>query len=315
MSQYASVGSEERYWNRAVNEAIDDEVRDQEVIRDMQAWTSAPGTSTDLVRKLTSLPHYSDIWENLAGAHFTNRPDDILLLCAQVITRILDREKASACVDSQGFAHTWLFAYGRIRYHPNIREWLQDRISEAADWSIEMVNALWDYCCIPKSKYSVLRMEDAELVRRHVVDTIRARVVDGSALIVRLSPNASATLYQLVFDPGDHDDRILADARSWSWLGPHVLAALKSRNVLAARNCGKLLDGRASTPEQVSVDTEVLDQFFGDDASEVIDLIESMIDEFPETHQSHVRNLIGAARRYLTGRTIPETHAGEINDD
>ena len=308
--------SEERYWNRAVNEAIDDDdVRDQEVIRDMQAWTDAPGTTTDLVRKLTSLPHYANIWEKLADALFAQPPDDILLLCEQVITRILDQEKASACDCSQGFVHTWRFASGRIRYHPHVREWLQDRISEAADWSIEMVNALWHYYCTPGKQYSVLRMEDAELVRGHVVDTMRARVVDGSALIARLCPNVSKTLCKLVFDPGDHDDRILADACSWSWLSPHVLAALKSRNVLAALNCGALLDGRASKPEQVSVNPEVLDQFFGDDANEVIDLLESMIDQFPEAHQSHVKNLIGAARRYLTGGTVPETHAGEIDHD
>ena len=177
-----------------------------------------------------------------------------------------------------------------------------------------MVNALWHFYGTP-GQQGILRMEDAESVRQHILDTLRACVTNGATLVARLSPNASATLYQLVFDPGDHAERILADVQSWSWLGPHMLAALRDGSVLAAANCAVLLGARVSGSERMTVDTEVLNGFFGDDASEVIDILESMIDQLPEADQSLVRNVVGAARQYLAGGALPDTHAGETDAD
>jgi hypothetical protein len=303
--------SDERYWVRAINEAIDaDDVRDQEVIRDMQAWLDSPAAAAGLVAKLTSLPRYSDIWERLAGGFFANRRNDILLLCEQVIHRILAEQGSSACHDSQGFVHTWRFANRRVSNQPENRRWLQDRISEAAPISIEMVNGLWHYYGNPGS-YSILQTEDAEAVRQHVLDTVRVCVTNGQTLVARLSPNASATLYQLVFDPGNEGRHILIEVSTWSWLGPHILDALRNGSAIAAANCGVLLGARVSGRERTTVDIEVLDQLFGDDASEVIDILESMIDQIPEADQSLVRNVVGAARQHLAGGALPNEQEGE----
>ena len=297
--------SEERYWIRAINEAIDvDDVRDQEVIRDIQAWLDTSGTAIGLVTKLTTLPRYADVWENLAGGFFANRRDEILLLCEQVIQRILSEQGSSACHDSQGFVHTWRFAYRRVSHQPENLMWLQERISEAAPVSIEMVNGLWHYYGNP-GQHSILRLDDGEPVRRHVLDRIRASLTDAPSLVARLTPNESATLYQLVFDPGNDGERILADVPTWSWLGSHVLAALRIRNVVVAANCGVLLGARVSGRERMTVDSEVLDQFFGDDASEVIDILDLMIEQIPEADQLLVRIVVGAARQYLSGAELP----------
>lgn len=307
--------SEERYWIRAVNEAINgDDVRDQEVIRDIQAWLDAPGTATPLVMKLTSLPRYSDIWENLAGVYFANRRDKILLLCEHVIQRILSEQGSSACHDSQGFVHTWRFAFRRLSHQPENCTWLKDRISEATLVSIELVNGLWHYYGNP-GQHSILSLDDGEPVRRHLLDTVRANVKDGSALIARLSPNASATLYQLVFDPGNEGERILTDVQSWTWLGPHIIAALRNGNLFAAANCGVLLGARVSGRERMTVDTEVLRQFFRDEASEVIDILESVISQLPEDDRSLVRNVVGAARQQLAKEALPVEQVNDADAD
>lgn len=307
--------SQERYWIRAVNESIDEgDVRDQEAIRDTRAWLDAPGVGTELVTKLTSLPRYSDAWEHVAGNVLTNWRDQILCLCENVVSRILREQGSSACHDSQGFVHAWRFASRRVSHQPQNRSWLQDRISEAAPISIEMVNALWHYYGNP-GPYSILRREDGESVRQYVIDTLRAILTDSPSLIARLSPNASATLYQLVFDPGNEGEQILVDVHSWSWLGPLILDSLRCRNLLAAANCGVLLGARVSGREQMTVDVEVLNEFFGDAASEVINILEEMIDQLPETHQTLTSNIVGAARQHFAEATTPAEECGESDSD
>ncbi|GAB5444336.1 MAG: hypothetical protein Fues2KO_46850 [Fuerstiella sp.] len=293
---------EERYWIRAINEAIDgDDVRDQEVIRDVQAWLDTPGTATDLVTKLTTSPRYADIWEHFASGLFASRQDEILLLCEQTIQRILSEQGVAACHNSQGFVHTWRFACQRISYQAENVTWLRDRISEAALVSIEMVNALWHYYGSHR-QHSIIRPDDTESVRRHILDRISDCVTDGTSLVAKLTPNASSTLYQLVFDPGENDERSLADAQSWAWLGRHILAELRNRNVVAAANCGVLLSGQ----DRMTVNTEALDQFFGEDAAEVIDTLDSMVEQIPEAYQLLVSNVVGAARQHLAGEISPE---------
>ena len=63
----------------------------------------------------------------------------------------------------------------------------------------------------------------------------------------------------------------------------------------------------------MKVDVKVLDQFFGDDAREVIDILDSMIDQFPRSEQTLIRNVIGAARQHLDGGTLPDTQEGETD--
>ena len=307
--------SDERYWLRAINEAVDrNDVRDQEVIRDIQAWLNSPRVNSELVTKLTAIQQYGEIWKSLTGAFIANRRDQVLRLCEQVIHRILDEQGPSACHGSQGFVDTWWFATQFASHQPENQVWLQERLSEAAQVSFEMVNGLWYYYG-SRDRYLFLRLDDRKPVREHLLNTVRETVRDSIALISRLSPNNSGTLYQMVFDPGEDYEKILADVQSWSWLGTHVLEALKNRNAIVAANCGVLLGAPVSGREQVRVDTEVLDEFFGDEAGDVIDIIESMIDELPRDTQVLVRNVISAARRHLAGEPLSDEQEKETNAD
>ena len=255
--------SEERYWIRAFSEAVEQgDVRDQEVMRDILDWLNDHDIGAELVKKLTTLPKYADLWRNLAGGFFANRRDDILLLCEQVIHRILSKHGVNASSDSSGFVVTWAFATQNVLRQPDNERWLNERITAAASVSIPMVNALWHYYGSP-GRHSILTFESGEPVRRHILNTIKAIVTDGPSLVAKLSPNDSNALYQLVFDPGSEGDKTLVGVQSWKWLAPYILASLKDRNVIVAANCGVLLGARVSGRERMTVDTEVLDEFFG----------------------------------------------------
>jgi len=305
--------TEERYWVRAINETIDDsEIRDQDVVRDLRSWLEVPDAATELVTKLTSSSPYGDVWENLAHEFFKNRPDQILLLCEQVIRRILEEHGASSYEESQGFIHTWRFANRRVSSQLENHKWLQERISEAAHVSLRMVYDLW-YFYGQSSEYSILRFEDLEIVREGTLDAVKASISDGPSLVSRLHPGTAYVLCWLVFDSGNHSgEKFLTDPESWSWLGPPILEALRDNSPLAAANCGVLLGARVKAESQSAVDTEVLDAFFGNDAAEVINLLESMIDQIPEKDQPLVKNVIGAARIYLAKRADDGTETEEV---
>lgn len=291
---------QERYWIRAVNESIaEDDVRDQEVIRDIRGWLAEPRLDSDLIQKLTTLPRYSEVWEDLAARLLGNQLNRILLVCEHVLSRILQEQGSNATAQSQGFVNTWRLANRRIAHHEANRQWLMDRITDAATVSIEMANNLWHY--YGSGRYSVLRHEDREPVRRHLLDTLKQQVANQADLIARMTPNNPALLYQLVFDPGSDGERILNNVQDWKWLGPILTEAMRERNRIAAANCGVLLGGRVSGREKMTVDDEVLQEFFRDRAVEVIEILDEMIDQIPEADQVLVRNVIAAARRRSAG--------------
>jgi hypothetical protein len=90
---------------------------------------------------------------------------------------------------------------------------------------------------------------------------------------------------------------------------------MRNRNSLVAVNCGVLLGARVAGRQRMKVDTDVLDQFFGSEASEVIDVLDSMIEHFPEADQSFVRNVVGAARQHLAGGEFRNTDENKLDAD
>ena len=85
--------------------------------------------------------------------------------------------------------------------------------------------------------------------------------------------------------------------------------------MLGASECLLLLGASVSGREKLAVDTKVLDAFFGNDAKEVIDIIESMIDQLPEADHSMVKNVVGAARIHFAGGTISNIDPEDVDAD
>ncbi|NMC21700.1 MAG: hypothetical protein GYA33_14915 [Thermogutta sp.] len=299
----------ERYWQRALNQNIAaDEVRDQTVIRDMQQWIENRVPDAALVTGVCSNPCYSKVWEQLDYRGFSDDRERILAFCEQVLERIRQQDKAEASRNSQGFIPILRYAARRVGLVEANARWLEKQITEAASVSLELVNALWYYW-----GGSILRDQDRQAVRRHSLNELQRTLTGGNALISRLHPHLSTTLYHLVFDPGNDRGATLNDVSSWSWLGPMILEAVRSRNVQALVNCATLLGGRVSTEKGVTVDVEVLDAFFGNSAHEVIDILDEMLDQIPEQHQMLVRNIVGAARRHFAG--TPSSVEEEADND
>jgi hypothetical protein len=303
---------QERYWRRAVNESIDaNDIRDQQVIDEVQDWIADPRLDSSLVDSLCSSARFCDVWQDLAGIYFVGEPDQVLLLCEHVLARIRQYHGSNATSSSQGFEATCFFAARRIALRKENAEWLKQRISEACLVSLELVSSLWHFWATGTAP---VHPQDRQSIRQHAIEELRRTLTNGNALISRLHPQYSATLYQLVSDPGNDSAPELNDIRSWTWLGPVILEALRIRNVQAIANCGVLLGARVSGRARMSVDIEVLNGFFGESAAEVIDILDEMVDQIPEHDQLLVRNVVGAARQHFAG-TLPLAEEAEGGND
>lgn len=305
---------EERYWRRAVNESVDEnDIRDQRVINEMGDWLDSPRLDSPLVNSLCTSEAFGAVWQDLAGNFLGGQPDQILLLCEHVLTRIRNDHRAAASRGSLGFEATCFFAERRISLREENAEWLRERITEACGVSLELVNGLWHFWSTGPSP---IRRENRVDIRRHALSELRQSLASAEALTSRLHPDTSATLYKLVFDPGNEDGNVINDVASWSWLGPVILEALRTRDLRTAANVGVLLGARVSGRETIAVDTKVLEGFFGDDAPEVIEILGGLIDQVEDSEQSLIRNVIDAARQELAQvESGSDESEADANDD
>lgn len=289
----------EKYWRRAVNESIDtNDVRDQDVLRDLRKWIENPRVDSELVVQICKSSAYSDVWEDIAGQYMANQSDRILLLCQQVLTRICNEHGASSSSDSQGFVATWRFASRRVPSSPESRAWLEARIEEAAMVSIELVNGLWHYYGAPGGPFHV-RSKDADLVRETEIRVLRERLVSAEALERILHPNYPHTLYQIVFDPGGHNPTSTGNIPAWTWLSPVLVESLRRGNACVAAGVASLVATRDSglRREPNVVDLEVLNAFFPDNAVEVIDLMAGLAERIADPVQRRlVDGIVESAR-------------------
>jgi hypothetical protein len=293
---------DERYWRRALNEALDPiDVRDQVVIRDLRQWIEAPTADSEVIVQLCKSERYSDVWEDLAWRVLANDADRILLLAEQVLGRIRREQGAAASSDSQGFVAVWRFANRRVARRSENRLWLEARIAEAADASLELVNSLWHYFGA-SVQYSILTPEDTDAVRQAESRLLRERLVNAEALERVLHPTYPYTLYQLVFDPGDHNRSASGDIPAWTWMAPLLRDALRHGNALVAVGVASLVAARESGSRRapISVDRNVLEGFFCDDAPEVVDLLRQLAAQITEPeHQVLVNAIVESARVVL----------------
>lgn len=279
---------EERYWRRAVNEAIDTgEVRDRQVIEETRDWIANPRSESPLIESLCSSEAFGEAWKRIAVHFLGGERDLILALCEQVLRRIGERHGAAASASSCGFNAVLAYVRQNVRQEDANVQWLQQRISEAADVSLTLVYDLW-YELGRENNFIECRRQKE--LRQYCRDETQRVLTDGNALIARLHPKESATLYRLVFDLAGTQEPVPDDLREWSWLGPAIVQAIRTRDIRAVANCGVLLG------ERKCVDRDVLTVFFGSSAAEVFGILSEIVDRLPVEDQTLVRNVLMAAK-------------------
>lgn len=320
-----------RYWARALNEEIEDnDVTDQEVVRDIMSWKTEPIAKQAMIEKLSSNPIYCRVWEEhaisllvtpstqLFRLNDSDRNQKLLedrirmrLLCEQVLRKSFAVWPRSTRDNSTGVIAAWGLSKGTLAQDPANLPWVKGLISEASKTSIESMNRIREFFGNADG-YSILRKEDGEELSQHVLATLRHTVTDGPTLDSRLSPRHSAALYQLVFARGHEGDRA-RDVCSWAWLGPHIVVAMKNGSATAAANCSVLLDATLSSRSEPKLNIEVLNAFFGDQTAEAINLLETLIKDLPESERESATRIVQLARQYNEQTKGPKSAAEETD--
>lgn len=291
----------ERYWRRAVSEAIDpQDVPDQIVIRDMKQWNQSPSLECPLIIGLCESSAYSDVWEDFAASYLKEDSSRILTLCEHVLTKICQEYGPAASGDSQGVSAVRRYAVKWVEKNDSSRRWLKDRIGDAALMSIELVNSLWHDWGAGYS--SILKTEDQDSVRGFVVQVLRERLTDGEALSRIMHLTYPYVLFQLVFDPGDHVQSHTG-VEHWNWLGPIMLDSIRRGDATVAVAVCSLIAARESGPRRdpPAVDSSLLLGFFGDDAQSAVDAISDLTDRVDIKEKTFVIAIVHSARTALAG--------------
>ena len=128
---------------------------------------------------------------------------------------------------------------------------------------------------------------------------LRERIVDADALERVLHQSHRSALYQLVFDPGDHNPTSAGDIPAWTWLAPVLMECLRRGNAHVAAGVVSLVAARAavSRREPWAVDIHALNALFSTKAVEDIELLSESSHRIVDPEQRRLVDCIVASGR------------------
>ena len=222
----------------------------------------------------------------------------MLLLSQQVISHICKEHGSEASGDSQGFYSVWRVSKQCVPRTEGNRAWLEDQIREAMSTSLALANILFRWWAT--SGDSILRSEDENNVRAFVLEVAKEKLSDSQHLRRISIRNIRGELQTLVFRPsGDGHPTTCTDTESWKWLGPVLLDALKQGDKTIAMEVYWLvanLGADARNSGQYQVDPAVLQGFFGEGTTEVIQLLNDMSGRLEGDERKRVSAMVESAK-------------------
>jgi hypothetical protein len=311
---------QERYWHRAMSQVVGEaEVRDQVVLRNMKEWNESPSTGSAVVAGICSASEYGDVWLTFAPRFLGSDTGRTLFLCQQVLFYVCQTQKRAASGQSQGIAVIWKHVMGNTPSAEGNRRWLEERIAEAASVSLRLVVDLWHHWGSSQVLFLRRGIDQAEL-RDNVMRILRERIPDAESLDRVLYPQHYYVVFQLVFDPGVNGRSELAMSE-WNWLAKILLDGLRqNRASIALEVCHLIVDHQQDRRQNLAnVDVAVLTSFFGENAGEVIEIIERLCKNVESQEQLIVDGVVQSARAALSkqeeGNDQITEQGGEVSEE
>ncbi|HYC55450.1 MAG TPA: P-loop NTPase fold protein [Candidatus Binatia bacterium] len=283
----------ERYWVRAINcELRDGEIRDQDVVRDIDDWFETRDQDAKLVRMVTDSEAYGETWGELAALR--RFPRNILDFGSQVIAKILGSGGADASYHSLGFVPVYRFIVRNAVDEDSRVDWLLERIREAAPLSVAMVSSLVHFYTSDDSFF--VPRDDRPGLKLRIVEAFHSRVPNAAALRRAMSIGQPYALSQLVMDthklvPATSGHR----TQAWEWIGPLLLENLRAGDATIAIAVSSLLalrDPHDSRIQPIAADEISVASLFSADSVEVGQLLDCLVEQCPtDDHQDLVRRI------------------------
>ena len=245
----------------------------------------APGTfAQDPARMLVLADHILERYRTARGARIPETNSQVDL--------------AQPVFPEAAFLATWRYANRHVCRDGASRDWLERQVRLAMSSSLALVNDLYYYWASVRS--GIVRPEDRSHIRCVVHQIAREHLRNGGDLLRAIHPDLAYGVYQLVFPPdSDADTSELRGLPHWDWFGPVMLDALRMNPARFAREVGHLISNsrRGEDPgvEIYEVDRDLLAGFFGEAASEVINLVETVRESFSGRDRDFLDQLVRSA--------------------
>jgi hypothetical protein len=172
---------EHRYWQRILNEEVEDEPRDQEVICDTDAWMTSRNPAP-LFGGLMSGDEYCAVWERLAPSLVSSDEATVLQLSEQMLEGYLqptgarliasqvDGEIGGGIYPDAAFTAIWRFANRRVRPSDTSQNWAERQIRRSMPVSLSLMNDIY-YWASPNA--GVITLEARQRIRGLVYELAR----------------------------------------------------------------------------------------------------------------------------------------------
>ena len=270
------------YFRRIVAEELSpSELRDQTVLRDIDAWKST--RTGPLLERLTAATEtddeYARVWEHFSSRH---TEAELIELVDGVVSRLKERDGHAAAADHRALIGLWRRCNRRLQRNQHA-DWLRRLIMDAIPVSLHLATGLYYYWT---GNHGIVDDATREDIRRSIVEKVRATFQSGSELAKVLTPRQPYMIGRLITQTGA--DRSAEAFDAWrDYLPPLLLDGARTdpeavvpeiANLAGDEQSGIVAAGDDYPPifiNRYTIDRTRMTGFFGDRLDEVLDVLAS----------------------------------------
>jgi hypothetical protein len=279
------------------------EIRDQDVLRDIDAWKSSrSGRMIGNLKAATSdEDQYKKVWEHYAARRLSD--DELIDVAHTMISDLLARDGADATINHPAMLAVWRRSIRRFN-RDSRTEWLADQIRSALPISLGFATDLFNY--FGSTKHGIVGYEHRAQLRAAVVDCARATFTDASSLLATLGTVNDYPLTRLIFPPPTDEPPDTVGLDEWAWLVPIIIDAARVNpdRVLSdvAVLVGDTIHGfrTGQFQQRYKLKRDWLTKIFGDRSDDVIALLAN----YQGSHE-WAREAKQEAQTWLSERSAP----------
>ena len=255
------------------------ELRDQEILRDIENWHVR--ANDDLTTKLAAASDenetYARVWEHFSDRHTVQQ---LARVIQEVATHLLERDGSGAAADHPALIAAWRRGSRRFS-EDEYTDWLRELILNAIPASLGFANGLLYYWT---GDHGIVSGDISTAIREIIEERLRATIRDGDALAHVLTSRYPYQIGRFITATGRHSD-VGVFARWQEFFAPVLLdgaqrhpelvlpeianlAGDSESNLIAARD-----EGPPIFVNRYKMDREITEALFGDTLHQVLVLL------------------------------------------
>ena len=211
------------YFRRMLAEEVDsDELRDQTVLGDIEAWQN--GRNTVLIERLAaSTPddrRYAAVWGHFAHRH---RPEELVQLTERTVRFLLDAGGVGTTMNHPALLTLWARCGERLAGEENA-EWLQKLVLGTVSENLRLAVEFYDYWT--SDQWRIVTPGERQQIRRALESGIRTAYRTDSDFVQQLNSDWPYGVFQVIAKTGSGDG--VERFKSWrTHFAPILVAGAK----------------------------------------------------------------------------------------